>query len=195
MDEAEGVQLTNIDLVTLAVGRLGGASSPVDLEDVAIEAYELAPSRFCWKKYPEQIDIGAVRYALKDAGSRKPALISGGIRAGYMLTKKGLQLCGTIESMKGTIGALDLGRRGSADAILEEERARLRQTNAVTKYLRGESSQLTQRDFNEFARVNDYFPSNLRRKRFLKIENAVSRDDELNEIWTHLKRVFLEAMK
>ena len=195
MEEIKEVNLTNVELVTLAVGRLGGASAPVDLEDVAMEAYELAPSRFCWKKYPEQIDIGTVRYALKNAGKRKPALTSGGIRPGYMLTKKGLQLYETIKTIDAPLSVPPGGRRGSADAVLEEERARLRKTTAVAKYHRGELKLISQRDFDEFARVNDYFPSDLRRKRFLRIENAVSMDGELNEIWSHLKKVFREGTK
>ena len=45
------------EMVTLAVYRLGGAQRAVDTEDVAVEAHKLAPGRFSWRKYPDQINL------------------------------------------------------------------------------------------------------------------------------------------
>lgn len=189
MKADQSADLTNVAVVTIALGRLGGARDWIDIEDVAVEAYEIAPLKFAWKKYPEQIDISTVRYALKNGVSRSPALIIGGIRTGYMLTSEGLELVRELESAD--IGAgTATARKGSMEADLQEERARLRKTSAFAKFSSRTSESLSERDFNEFARVNDYFPKNLRQKRFLKIDNAVSGDAELDEIWSHLKQEF-----
>jgi hypothetical protein len=56
--------LANHEIVTLAVFPLGGVTSNVDTEDVAIKANEIAPGRFTWRKYPEQINIDTVRKRL-----------------------------------------------------------------------------------------------------------------------------------
>lgn len=62
--------LSNHEIVTLAVFLLGGDSQRIDTEDTAIKANELAPRRFTWRKYPDQINIETVRKRLWDA--RKP---------------------------------------------------------------------------------------------------------------------------
>jgi hypothetical protein len=61
----------NHELVTLAVYLLGGDSKPIDTEDVAIKTNELAPRRFTWRKYPDQINIDTVRKRLWDATNKK----------------------------------------------------------------------------------------------------------------------------
>ena len=39
--------LTSTQIVVLAAYLLGGERKPIDTEDLAIKAYELAPGRFC----------------------------------------------------------------------------------------------------------------------------------------------------
>jgi hypothetical protein len=55
-----------------------------------MRAHEIAPGRFSWRKYPEQINLELVRVALSDA--RKPengALVVGTGRTGWSLTDAG----------------------------------------------------------------------------------------------------------
>ena len=56
-----------VDVVTWAVFLLGGDLNPVDTEDVAVKAHDLAPGRFAWQKYPGQINLELVRVHLSDA--------------------------------------------------------------------------------------------------------------------------------
>jgi hypothetical protein len=69
--------LSNIEIVTIAVYLLGGDSKYVDTEDIAFKANELAPGRFTWRKYPEQINIDNIRKRLSDAKSEN--------KGGYLL--------------------------------------------------------------------------------------------------------------
>lgn len=195
MGQSEVYEPTNFEIAAMALMHLGGATSRVDLEDIAIEAHRLAPQKFSWKKYPNQIDISAVRYALKDAAGKNPALVAGGVKAGYMLTKDGLELAEGLEPIIDGLPIETAGRKGSIEADLEEERARLRASAGFVKYMRGEESEIGMRDFLQFVKINDYFPAALREKRFLKIENAVSSDRELAELWRYLKRIFLEGQE
>ena len=48
-------ELASHEIVTIAVYLLGGEREPVDTEDVAKKANELAPGRFTWRKYKDQI--------------------------------------------------------------------------------------------------------------------------------------------
>ena len=56
--------LTNHDIIVLAVYLVGGRFRHVDLEDVAVKANEIAPGRFVWRKYKEQINIDIVNKRL-----------------------------------------------------------------------------------------------------------------------------------
>src|SRR5689334_18326851 len=60
-------KLSQAEIVSLAVYRLGGAQRAVDTEDVAVEAHRIAPGRFSWKKYPDQINLELIRVFLSDA--------------------------------------------------------------------------------------------------------------------------------
>jgi hypothetical protein len=77
-------------VAALALYVLGGGETPVDTEDVAMRAHEIAPGRFSWRKYPDQINLELVRVALSDA--RKPengALVTGTGKSGWSLTAAG----------------------------------------------------------------------------------------------------------
>jgi hypothetical protein len=75
--------LSNIEIVALAAYLLGGESRYVDTEDIAVKANELAPGRFTWVKYPEQINIHAIKTHLWDAKSdRRGSLLLGSEKDG-----------------------------------------------------------------------------------------------------------------
>jgi phospholipase C len=84
--------LSNHEIVTLAVYLLGGASKRIDSEDVAVKANELAPGRFTWRKYPEQINLKNISAFLWDAGKPKNgSQLIGTDVDGWMLTESGLK--------------------------------------------------------------------------------------------------------
>lgn len=78
-------QLTQSQIVTLAVYLLGGDQQAVDTEDAAIKAHELAPGRFSWRKDPEQIHLELIRVYLSNAKeAHKGALVVGSGRTGVI---------------------------------------------------------------------------------------------------------------
>src|ERR1700746_2196465 len=95
------------ELVTLAVYQLGGAQRAIDTEDVAVEAHRIAPGRFSWKKYPEQINLELIRVFLSDAKKNNNKLVIGSGRTGWRLTQRGLQWA---EKVSETAGQLDASR-------------------------------------------------------------------------------------
>src|SRR5688572_29822333 len=85
--------LANHQIVTVAVYLLGGEVGPVDTEDIAVKASELAPGRFSWRKYPAQINLELIRVYLSDA--KKPdkgGYLIGSGSAGWQLTQDGAAL-------------------------------------------------------------------------------------------------------
>lgn len=85
-------EYSHTEVVALAVFELGGAEKSVDTEDIAIKANDLAPGRFCWQKYPDRINLEAVRKRLSDA--KKPehgSYVTGSPKKGWSLTHSGLK--------------------------------------------------------------------------------------------------------
>ena len=84
--------LSNHEIVTLTVFLLGGDSKRIDTEDVAVKANELAPGRFTWRKYSDQINIKNISWFLWDAKKPKNgSYLIGADEDGWMLTESGLK--------------------------------------------------------------------------------------------------------
>lgn len=190
-------ELTNYQLATMAVALLDGEVEPVDPEDIAIKLNEIAPGRFNWRKYPDRIDLVIVVAALRDAKKpRNGELIVGDNVGGWMLSPGGLEWVKNLElSAKELREAEVEHRRDSVVANQEAERARLRSTRAYELFADGRPDEISLQDFYRFARVNEYFQTRTRQRRYTVIENAVAGDAILTELWDLLKREFAEEMK
>ena len=84
----------NHEVVVLATYLAGGKTAYTDTEDIAVKANEIAPGRFTWRKYKEQINIETVRKRLWDATKAdKGGYLIGSERDGWLLTQTGLKFC------------------------------------------------------------------------------------------------------
>jgi hypothetical protein len=172
--------LANHEIVTLAVFLLGGESSHVDTEDVAMRASEMAPGRFAWHKYPEQINIDTVRKRLWDATrADKGGYLVGSERKGWMLTQSGLRFA--------RAHARDLDRAGLSRKSLSQreqrwhtrERARLQTEPAFLKHSSGRVEEISEREAESFFRVDDYVVGETRQSKIQRIANAFGDDPDL----------------
>jgi hypothetical protein len=184
--------LSNPQIVVIAVARLGGQAQFIHTEDVAVESFNLAPGKFGWRKYPERIDLDQVRRALDRASTTKPSLLNGNARRGWMLSKEGIHW---IEENLSRLPMLSGHRRGSLADAIEIERIRLRETHAWQKFQTGSTDQLNTNDLFEFARVNEYFSDAKRLERFNIISSAVDGDPELTHLWQILQEKFSSEME
>jgi hypothetical protein len=188
-------ELSNIEIVTFAIYYLNGESQLVDIEDIAIKAFEINPLKFSWRKYPSMIDIRNVQYALKDASSNFPPLISGSIKNGYMITKDGIMLIRKIEQGQWKEISGKPFRSKSKDAYLEIERNRLKRTSAYQKFIAGVANEINERDYQEFVRFNDYFPDHSKKQRITLIENSILGDEILERLWIMISKKFIMESK
>ena len=189
------VEFSKPELVTIAVVLLGGDTTHVDREDVAIKVNDIAPGQFNWRKYPERIDLDAVGGQLRNAKkTQNGGLVVGNNTKGWMLSPAGLKWIKTVD-----LGATDdelpaKHRKTSISANQELERNRLLNTNAYNLFIEGKSEAITIQDFYEFARVNEYFQIKTRQRRYAIIANAVSDDETLSELWNLLQTKFSKEM-
>ena len=135
--------LSNLEIVVLALYALSGDGSPVSTEDVAVKANEIAPGRFAWKKYPEQINLEHVRVFLTDAKKEKNGrLVGGGNATGWILSDRGLALA---KRRAPILGSVDLSRtpvsskerlwRAREQARIEEAKQSVMQALALDQTL------------------------------------------------------------
>ena len=64
-------KLSNEEIVIYALFQLGGWKERIHTEDIALECFKLAPSKFSWVKYQQYPDLMAVWYALGSTQQEK----------------------------------------------------------------------------------------------------------------------------
>ena len=169
---------TNSDITVMAVYQLGGAVHHIHLEDVAMKAAELSPKRFCWRKYPDQINLESVRISLKsELGSIKKRVL-GSIRDGWMLTPEGLAWCLATVSREDNQALLD---------ELQREIDRAKRTAAFSKTVNGKVEEVSMLEVEALLRVNNYFTARSRRERITALANAAVLDAQLCLVLANLR--------
>jgi hypothetical protein len=150
-------QLPNHELVVLAAYLAGAQSTSADTEDIAIKANILAPGRFSWRKYKDQINIDTVRKRLWDATKvEKGGYLIGSEKQGWRLTKAGFDFA--HREIAGS--SLEPPRKTRVSQI--ERTAKTRETKrmisevAFVKFSRGQNAEITKADAERFFRIDDY---------------------------------------
>jgi hypothetical protein len=180
------LRLANYEIVVLAAYLAGAWYKHVDTEDVAIKANELAPGRFTWRKYKDQIDIDAVRRPLSEVTTEeKGALLTGSQRGGWLLTEFGCQFA--EEKLTSSEG-LDLSRTRLSrkeEVWPGRERIRMLAETAYQKFCAGDVDEITSPEAERFFRVNDYVVGDARKGKIALTKRAFANEsgnlDEMTE--------------
>ena len=172
--------LPNHEIVVIAAYLVGADAKRVDTEDVAIKASEIAPGRFAWRKYPEQINIEAVRKRLWDACKpEKGKYILGTEKDGWLLTEAGVKFArknaNAIPGSKKRVSAQERNWTKS-------ERERLLSSEAFLKHARDNNAAITKREAESFFRIDNYVKGEAREGKLLRILNAFADDSELGPV-------------
>ena len=161
----------NYEIITVALFLLGGDRAFVSTEDIAVQANELAPGRFTWRKYKDQVNLELVRVHLSALKKSNGVLVHGSGSKGWMLTRAGLAVA--------TDAAREIDPRLSARAPmsraerhrLDSERARMLNSEAYDRWRAGSGEPLTRREAEELFKVDDYVTGAARER---KIERALT---------------------
>jgi hypothetical protein len=172
--------LSNHEIVTLAVYLLGGDTQRVDTEDIAIKASELAPGRFTWRKYRDQINIDTVRKRLWDAATpAKGEYLAGSEKQGWVLTAAGLNFA-TKNIASVTSADLSKERLGLKEKQwLRSERIRMLSSDAYAKTQTGQIDSVTVQEAEEFFRIDAYVTRLAREGKITRTMTAFGDDQEL----------------
>jgi hypothetical protein len=172
-----------VEIVTLAVFLLGGDQRSIDTEDIAVEAHRLAPGRFAWRKYPDQVNLELVRVYLSDAKKpSKGAWLEGSGKDGWSLTPAGLTWA---KDHAGKIRGRDLRRErqdirsGSVDERRwRRERTRITSSEAWARWRQG-AGEISPREVADVFRIDSYADQRLRNLKVGRIRSMFEEDDEL----------------
>jgi len=181
MGSEKQVELANHEIVTLAVYLVGGEARPVDTEDVAMKAAELAPGRFSWRKYPKQINIESVRKRLWDATKAERGLLIGSERQGWQLTVLGAAFA---HKQAANLSDLDLARprvNKAEQKWIHSERTRLLASDAFLTVSKGSDDEVTRQQAEAFFRLDAYVTGQARARKIARIVNAFGDDPELGD--------------
>lgn len=172
---------SQVELVTLAVFLCGGDLHAIDTEDIAVKANELAPGRFTWRKYPDQINLELVRTYLS-AAKRRAGYLSGVGTVGWTLSPKGLAWAKSDGQM---LLGQDKSRRreelkgGSIDEVRwRRERDRVLATEAWRQWNAGYQD-ISERNAEEVFRIDSYAIGRTRDMKIARLRNMFGDDPEL----------------
>ncbi len=172
--------LSNHEIVTLAVYLLGGDTQYVDTEDVAVKANEIAPGRFTWRKYSDQINIENVRAFLSDAKKDKNGgFLRGAGKDGWLLTESGAAFA---KAGVASLENVDLSRERLSvkdKTWLQHERIRMLGCEAFAKFSSGMMDAITTQEAESFFRLDVYVTGNAREDKIVRALNAFGSDPEL----------------
>jgi hypothetical protein len=171
-------EFSNEDAVLLALWRLGGERDQIHLEDVAIEADQIAQGRFRWRKYKEHINIQTVGKALRDAKKHETA--RGTSARGWMLTDAGVSLVRELETRERP--AVRRALSAQEKAWLAKERIRLTTEPAYLGFRTSGLLGVAPRDALRFFRIDEYVTGELRQARVDRLVRMFEDDADLGPV-------------
>lgn len=180
--KSKAASLANDKIVVLAAFLAGAAKGYADTEDIAIQAARIAPGRFSWRKYPDQINIDTVRKRLWDAASeKKGGLLTGSEKDGWLLTESGLQFCVEHSERLKSVDATVMRRSKKEQPWATRERVRMSTEAAYTKWIEGRTNEITPIEAERFFRIDDYVVGDLRQSRISRAKDTFATDPLLSE--------------
>lgn len=174
--------VTAPELVALALYVLGGGKTVVDTEDVAMRVSEIAPGRFSWRKYADQINLELVRVALSDARKRENgSLVTGTGRSGWSLTAAGQRW---VEANAPHLLGLDLSKQRaerSAGSVDERrwQRERVRMLTSAAWQQWCEANAIGREAAHELFRIDRYVNGRARELKVNRVREMFAEDTEL----------------
>jgi hypothetical protein len=182
------------EVVALATFLAGGDRNPVDTEDIAMKANEIAPGRFSWRKYKEQIDLELIYKHLWDLTKPdKGAYVTGSKNDGWLMTLAGTNFAErAIGRIKDIQPARDR-RPKREENWMKRERARMQGEAAYLKIREGRESALTQAEAEKFFRLDDYIIGPSRARKIQQAEMDFRDDPDLGPIVRRVAALIREA--
>lgn len=183
-------KIKNIELVTIALYQIGGATKSKDTEDIAIQVDKIDPERFKWKnkKYKKFIDKSLVLESLKAAKNRAiGALLNGNDDKGWILTSDGLKFS---KHSKNLFSGLVIRKKRltkiEKNYLLREE-YRIVNSEAYLKFTSDRKKEISQIDLKKLFKIDDYTTKKDLDKRIVKLLDNFPENHGVHKIINNFK--------
>jgi hypothetical protein len=190
---AKALDMANHEIVVLAAYLAGAQFRYTDTEDIAVKANEIAPGRFSWRKYKDQINIESVRKRLWDAAKpEKGGYLIGSELGGWLVTEAGRRYAeANLTRLEWwDVSKSRLSRREQTWVV--RERARMIGEAAYKKLRLGAGKDITPTEAERFFRVDDYVVGDARRAKIERARNTLSNDPELSAAIDEISKLVRE---
>jgi hypothetical protein len=182
--------LAQHEIVAIATFLLGGDRRPVDMEDIAVKANEIAPGRFSWRRYKDQIDIETIYKRLWESTKQeKGGYITGSRGDGWSMTLAGTKFAERTVPALANLGPSRERRTKKEEDRLRRERNRMRAEVAYEKARDGRFSEVTSLEAERFFRLDDYVVGVVRERKIQQTENAFRDDPDLRPVVTKIAEI------
>lgn len=177
-------------VVALAAYLAGAERTNVDTEDIAVKANEIAPGRFSWRKYPDQIDLDLIYKHLWDLTKEdKGALVTGSKKEGWLLTPAGTALAEREVAKLESLREARVKRPRNEELWLGRERKRMLAEPAYRKVQEGRDGEITKVEAEKFFRLDEYVIGTARERKIQQAQNAFQADPEIGTAVTKIASI------
>jgi len=158
-----------------------------------MKTQELAPGRFTWRKFPEQINLELVRVRLSEAKSdAHGAMLRGSGTKGWTLTAKGLEWASSVArdpvALKPEVRKQQV-RGGSVDSHrLDRARDRVYKCSAWAKWPRC-ADEISLSEAEEVFRIDSYVTKELRLEKVDRLRKTFIGQNDLLDFIGHLEKI------
>ncbi len=174
---------TKNDVTVVALAKLGGAEKVIDTEDAAIASHEIDRDAFGWKKYPDRVDLDAVRTTLRHEGEGKVPRIEGSIQTGWHLTPRGIAW---VEANPGVLDGADISVAPTS-AATQRWRAETREMGAAVNRVRTSEAYHLWSAAREFSprqaaavfRIDEYTPAKDRTRQTAQLQELTRGEEDI----------------
>lgn len=172
--------LAQHEIVALAAYLAGADGRNVDTEDIAVKANEIAPGRFSWRKYKDQIDLDLIYKHLWDLTKEdKGALVTGSKKGGWLLTPAGTAFAEREVSKLENLQQARVKRPRNEELWFGRERNRMLAEPAFRKVQEGREGEISKLEAEKFFRLDEYVIGAARERKILQAQNAFQGDQDL----------------
>jgi hypothetical protein len=180
--------LTTYEMVTLALYLEGGALKSVDTEDVAMRTNTLAPGRFTWRKYKDQIDLNLILISLRHAKRKQNGeLVSGDASTGWRLTEAGRASALGAQARVEGAAPKGSGLSKAEEKWAQHERKRLFAETAFEKWATDDAESIKAVEAERFFKVDEYIRGDRRKAFVSRICNVFADDPQLGPASARIK--------
>lgn len=180
----------------MALAKLGGTTTVLNTEDAAIAAHSIDRAAFGWKKYPDRVDLDAVRTTLRHEGEGKEPRIEGSIQNGWHLTPRGVSWV----EMNRTLLVDPNNTVAPTSAATQRWRAETRGAGAAVNRVRTSEAFRLWRQGRDFTprqaagvfRIDEYTPAKDRTRKTAQLQELTRGSEDIEAFMKEVIPVALE---